>query len=175
MTNWEAIKKQERQTQTGPPPSALDGVPPQLPALLRAQRVQEKARSAGFDWDKITGPLNKVSEEFEELREVIEQGQAAGPERMAEEFGDLLFALVNVGRFLDVVPEDALRLAVTKFDERFRAMEAIVQERGQQLSSMDLAAMDEVWDQVKNQTMDRPTGNPSSQSQSTKRPPSRPE
>jgi tetrapyrrole methylase family protein / MazG family protein len=149
VTNWEAIKKQERQTETGPPPSALDGVPPQLPALLRAQRVQEKARRAGFDWQEITGPLDKVSEEFEELREVIAEGDAAGQERVAEEFGDLLFALVNVGRHLDLVPEDALRLAVGKFDDRFRAMEHIVQERGQQLADMDLEAMDAVWNQVK--------------------------
>lgn len=149
VTNWEAIKKQERQTASGPEPSALDGVPQQLPALLKAQRVQEKARRAGFDWPDVTEPLAKVSEEFEELREVLAQDGAAGKDRLVEEYGDLLFALVNVGRFLSIVPEDALRQAVGKFDTRFRAMEQIVQARGQQLAQMDLAAMDTVWDEVK--------------------------
>lgn len=149
VTNWEAIKKQERQKETGPPPSALDGVPRHLPALLRAQRVQEKARRAGFDWSEITGPLDKVAEEVEELREVITQGDDVPAERMVEEFGDLLFALVNVGRFLSIVPEDALRLAAGKFEKRFRAMEGIIQSRGQQLDDMDLEAMDAVWDEVK--------------------------
>lgn len=148
VENWEAIKKTERQSETGPAPSALDGVPRQLPALLRAQRVQDKARRAGFDWQQIDGPLDKVTEEFEELREAWQQDNP-NADRVTEEFGDLLFALVNVGRFLPVVPEDALRLAVDKFDSRFRAMEKIVEERGQQLSELDLQAMDAVWDKVK--------------------------
>lgn len=147
--NWEAIKKRERQSETGPAPSALDGVPRQLPALLRAQRVQDKARRAGFDWQQIDGPLDKVAEEFGELREQWQQ-ESPNADRVAEEFGDLLFALVNVGRFLPVVPEDALRLAVDKFDTRFRAMEKIVEERGEQLRELDLQAMDAVWDEVKN-------------------------
>ena len=89
-----------------------------------------------------------MTEEFEELREVWQQ-ENPNADRVAEEFGDLLFALVNVGRFLPVVPEDALRLAVDKFDTRFRAMEKIVEERGEQLSELDLQAMDAVWDEVK--------------------------
>ncbi len=155
VENWEAIKKRERRSESGPPPSALDGVPRQLPALLRAQRVQEKARRAGFDWQSIEGPLDKVSEEFDELREVWKQ-ETPSTERVAEEYGDLLFALVNVGRFLPVVPEDALRLAVDKFDDRFRKMERIVEARGQQLSDLDLQALDVVWDEVKGASEARP-------------------
>jgi tetrapyrrole methylase family protein/MazG family protein len=111
--------------------------------------VQDKARRAGFDWQQIDGPLDKVAEEFGELREQWQQ-ENPNADRVAEEFGDLLFALVNVGRFLPVVPEDALRLAVDKFDTRFRAMEKIVEERGEQLRELDLQAMDAVWDEVKN-------------------------
>ncbi len=148
VTNWEAIKKAERQSTQETDPSALDGVPRQLPALLRAQRVQEKARRSGFDWQNIEGPLEKMSEEFAELKEAW-QRQTSSQDHVIEEFGDLLFALVNVGRFLPVVAEDALRQAVDKFDGRFRAMERIVQERGQQLADLDLEAMDAVWDEVK--------------------------
>ncbi|MDP6017309.1 MAG: nucleoside triphosphate pyrophosphohydrolase [Candidatus Latescibacteria bacterium] len=148
LRNWEQIKLEERGGGEGPPPSALDGVPRPLPALLRAQRVQEKASRVGFDWDRIDGALDKVTEEVEELRQECADG--AAPERITDEFGDLLFALVNVARFMKVVPEDALRGAVDKFDGRFRQVERVFAERGASLQEATLEEMDTVWDEIKN-------------------------
>ncbi len=126
VANWERIKQDERQDQAAPA-SVLDGVPKHLPALLRAQRIQTRAARVGFDWDHIAGPLDKVEEEF----------------------GDLLFALVNTGRFLELCPEDALRRAVIKFERRFRAVETLFREQGKDLEEASLEEMDRVWDQVK--------------------------
>jgi tetrapyrrole methylase family protein / MazG family protein len=148
LKNWERIKKEERQGQQETPPSALDGVPQVLPALLRAQRVQHKASRVGFDWPDAEGPLEKVAEEFEELRQAIKEGQS---QETNEEFGDLLFALVNVGRFLDLTAEDALRLAVAKFERRFRAVEDDYNRRGVDMAASTLEEMDQVWDTVKEQ------------------------
>ena len=131
--------------------SALDGVPKPLPALLRAQRVQGKASRAGFDWDRIDEPLDKVSEEFEELRGEW-RGRDGGPEtrsRVEEEFGDLLFALVNTARFLEIDAEQALRAAVDKFDRRFRRVEEVFREQGRDLEKASLEEMDSVWNEVK--------------------------
>ena len=146
VRNWEQIKLEERGGQASQA-SALDGVPRALPALLRAQRVQEKARRVGFDWDRVDGPLDKVSEEFEELRR--EWAGDADPARVREEFGDLLFALVNAARFLGVTPEDALRGAVDKFAGRFRRVEETFRERGRSLEDASLGEMDAVWNEVK--------------------------
>ena len=148
--NWEAIKRAERE-RNGSPASALDGVPRPLPALLRAQRVQVKASRAGFDWERIDEPLDKVSEEFEELRGEW-RGPAGAPgarQRVEEEFGDLLFALVNTARFLEVDAEQALRAAVDKFDRRFRRVEEVFRERGRDLERASLEEMDAVWNEVK--------------------------
>ena len=145
VANWERIKQDERQDQATPA-SVLDGVPKHLPALLRAQRIQTRAARVGFDWDHIAGPLDKVEEEFAEMRKVWQAGDAAQTE---EEFGDLLFALVNTGRFLELCPEDALRRAVIKFERRFRAVETLFREQGKDLEEASLEEMDRVWDQVK--------------------------
>ena len=145
--NWEAIKRSERED-AGRPASALDGVPKPLPALLRAQRVQAKASRAGFDWDRIDEPLDKVAEEFEELRGEW-RGGAGAPSRVEEEFGDLLFALVNTARFLEVDAEQALRAAVDKFDRRFRRVEEVFREQGRDLEKATLEEMDSVWNEVK--------------------------
>jgi MazG family protein len=145
LTNWERIKQEERR-QEARSPSVLDGVPRQLPALLRAQRVQVKAARVGFDWEDSQGPLDKVEEEFAELRRVWEASDAP---RIEEEFGDLLFALVNTGRFLKLSPEDTLRRAVDKFERRFRAVEAFLARQGKALEETSLAEMDQAWDQVK--------------------------
>ena len=145
VTNWQQLKQQERSA-TGQPLSAVDGVPKQLPALLRAQRIQSRASRVGFDWDRIAGPLDKVEEEFGELRKDWEAGES---QKVEEEFGDLLFALVNTARFLQVDPEDALRRAVTKFERRFRAVEESFRARGKRMEEASLEEMDEVWDQVK--------------------------
>jgi len=145
LRNWEQLKRAEKDDQERPP-SALDGIPAALPALLRAQRVQSRAARVGFDWERIDGPLDKVEEEFAELRQAWRTGDSRAVE---DEFGDLLFALVNVARFLDVSPEDALRRAVAKFERRFRAVEAAFREQGRELADASLAQMDAAWDRVK--------------------------
>lgn len=153
VTNWDAIKRAER-TGDGPPPSALDGVPKVLPALQRALRVQERARRVGFDWERVDGPLDKVAEEFDELRSAWQQvdaDDAATRAPVEEEFGDLLFALVNTARFLQVQPEEALRAAVGKFERRFRRVEESFREAGQEMSAASLEEMDAVWNTVKDQ------------------------
>ena len=160
VTNWERIKRAERKRSRGHPVSALDGVPAELPALLRAQRIQEKASKTGFDWEHAGGALDKVAEEFEELRRELaageetpgaarsESGEGEGS-RVEEEMGDLLFALVNVGRFLRLCPEEALRGAVAKFERRFRAVEERFSAAGGELEDASLEEMDRVWEEVK--------------------------
>lgn len=146
LLRWEQIKKQERREQGKAAPSLLEGIPKHLPALMRAHRVQARVAQQGFDWDDIDGALDKVEEEFAEVRQAWEQGKAAAVE---EEFGDLLFSLVNASRFLSVEPEQALRRAVAKFEHRFRALEATVHARGEEVAALSLAALDEIWDEVK--------------------------
>ena len=146
LRRWEQIKKQERREQGKAAPSLLEGIPKQLPALMRAQRIQARVAQQGFDWDDVDGALDKVAEEFAEVREAWETGGAAAVE---EEFGDLLFSLVNASRFLKVDPEQALRRAVAKFERRFRALEEIVHARGEEVAALSLAALDEIWDEVK--------------------------
>ena len=161
VTNWEVLKRSERGDDESDA-SALSGVPKLLPALLRAQRVQEKASRVGFDWREISGPLQKVSEEFEELRQEWDPppassdasaSQASASQaqraRCKEELGDLLFALVNVARFQKLSPEDALRQAVDKFERRFRAVENRLQAQGRQLEECSLEEMDRIWEEVK--------------------------
>lgn len=158
VVNWERIKRSERDVDSEEAPSTLDGVPLVFPALLRAQRIQDKASRVGFDWRDIASPLDKVSEEFEELKQAWNSEEAAAPGRESgdgarsstmEEFGDLLFALVNVGRFLKVSPEDALRLAVGKFERRFRTLEHRFRASGRDLEEAGLEEMDAVWDEIK--------------------------
>ena len=145
LANWEEIKREERSNR-GEPASILDGVPRHLPALLRAQRLQAKAARVGFDWQHIDGPLDKVEEEFAELRQAWDRGSG---QEVEEEFGDLLFALVNTGRFLDLCPEDALRRAAGKFESRFRAVETILKKQKKDINEVSLQEMDRIWDQVK--------------------------
>jgi len=151
VANWERLKREGRAAGT-PSRSALDGIPAQLPALLRAQRVQGRASRVGFDWTDVTGPLDKVEEELAELRRARAE---AKPTAIEEEFGDLLFALVNAARFLRVDAEDALRHAVAKFERRFRAVEARFRHQGRELSDASLAEMDAVWEQVKDEQRPR--------------------
>ena len=146
LLRWEQIKKQERREQGQAAPSLLEGIPKHLPALMRAQRIQARVSQQGFDWDDIDGALDKVEEEFAEVRKAWEGDGAAAVE---EEFGDLLFSLVNASRFLKVDPEQALRRAVAKFERRFRALEETVQAREEEVAALSLAALDEIWDEVK--------------------------
>jgi len=147
LFNWEQIKQTERQESQGKA-SLLDGVPRELPALLRAHRLQEKASRVGFDWSEAREVLQKVEEEFGELRAAME-GQA--PERVEAELGDLLFALVNLGRFLAVNPEEALRKTIARFIRRFRHIEEALAESGRSLGKATLQEMDALWAEAKAQ------------------------
>lgn len=158
VQNWEAIKAAERAGKAGetpaeesaatpaPDPALLDGVGQGMPALLRAYKVQRKAAKVGFDWPDIEGPLAKVHEELAELQAAYQSGDRA---RYEEEFGDLLFAAVNVARFLQVDPEVALTATVDKFVRRFAYIEAQARRNRKKLSEMGLAEMDRLWDEAK--------------------------
>ena len=149
LRNWEQIKQQERADAglSAARRSTLDGVPRQLPALLRAQRVQEKAAGVGFDFPEAAGAWEKVEEEVRELRVLVERG--ATPEEREDEFGDVLFALVNYARFTDVNPENALRRTLDKFQRRFQHVEARLAEQERTFADADLAEMDRYWDEAK--------------------------
>lgn len=142
---WAEIKAQEKRDKGGDT-SALAGVPRALPALLRAQRVGEKAARVGFDWPEVAGPLGKVAEEVGELAEAIEAGD---PAAIGHELGDALFSLVNVARFVGVGAEEALQHAVERFSRRFRAVEAGAAGEGRALSDLTLAEMDRYWEEAK--------------------------
>lgn len=149
LRNWEAIKRAERAEAAGPgaPPSALDGVPPALPALLRAERVQHKAAAVGFDFPDADGAWAKVVEETTEVRDLLDADAPA--EALGDEIGDLLFAVVNVARMRGVVPETALRGTVDRFSRRFRHVEARLGEAGRTPQDATLDEMDALWDEAK--------------------------
>jgi len=147
LFNWEQIKQTERRREKGQA-SLLDGVPRELPALLRAHRLQEKASRVGFDWKEAQEVFRKVEEELAELRAAM-QGQAA--ERVEAELGDLLFALVNLSRFLAVNPEEALRKTIARFIARFRYIEEELARRGLSLRQASLEEMDTLWAEAKAQ------------------------
>ena len=143
LQNWEKIKKEEKGHSR---PSALDGVPRHLPALSKAHKVQKKARKVGFDWEKIEDVLHKVEEEIGELREAIRQGEQPAIE---EELGDVLFSIVNVSRFVNVEPEQALHRTVRKFTNRFRKIEEKLKEKGISVEEAGFAELDALWEEVK--------------------------
>lgn len=143
LTHWEAKKSAERRAQGG---SALDGVPKELPALLRAHRLQEKAKRVGFDWKEAREVFGKVEEELRELKTAAEKGEA-GP--VEAELGDLLFALVNLSRFFRVNPEEALRKSIDRFIARFRYIEQEMARQGKDLKEADLQEMDKLWEEAK--------------------------
>ena len=145
LEKWENIKAAEKQTQTAI--SRMDSVPRALPALTRASKIQKRAAEVGFDWDDISGALDKVKEETEEVIQADRQKDSS--EHIAEELGDLLFAVVNVARFLKVDPEEALNSATRKFIRRFAYVEQQSLACGKQLENMSLEEMDELWDQAK--------------------------
>ena len=145
LARWEAIKQHERQV-NGEPASALAGVPRTLPALLRAHRLQEKASRAGFDWPAVAPVLEKVEEEWSELRSALAAGEAA---RVESEFGDLLFGLVNLSRFVGVNPEMVLTGATERFLHRFHYIEAGLAKRGRTPRESTLEEMDLLWEEAK--------------------------
>jgi len=144
LENWESNKRLEKgQTDYA---GELKRVPANLPALMRAYKVQQKAREAGFDWDDIIPVLDKVGEELSELRAAIASGDASDIEN---ETGDLLFASVNLSRFAKTHPELALNASTEKFIRRFEAMEKMAESEGLALSGMSLEEMDVYWERVK--------------------------
>jgi tetrapyrrole methylase family protein/MazG family protein len=146
LTNWDAIKKQEKAGRTIAETSILDNVPPTLPSLSRALKISKKAAKVGFEWPDIDGVLDKLREETREVEAEIESGSDA---RLAEELGDLLFTAVNIARWRKIDPELALRDGVARFERRFRAMEAEAAARGQELKSLSPEGWDALWNAVK--------------------------
>jgi MazG family protein len=146
VRNWQQIKRTEKEP--GLRPSALDAVPAGLPGLMRAYAVSERAARARFDWEDLPAVLAKLQEELAEFT------AAAGGKDVDEvtlEFGDILFTLVNVARFSGVHPETALTAAVQKFERRFRRMEAVITNSGQDLESVPQSEKDRIWDAVKSE------------------------
>jgi XTP/dITP diphosphohydrolase len=139
--NWEQLKLKE-----GKDKSVLGGVPVSLPALIKAMRIQEKARSAGFDWEKPNQVWEKVQEELNEFKKETETGN---PEKMSAEFGDLLFSLINYARFLNINPEEALEKTNLKFIRRFNYLENQSKADGKNLKEMTLDEMDKYWNKAK--------------------------
>ncbi|MEC8611283.1 MAG: nucleoside triphosphate pyrophosphohydrolase [Bacteroidota bacterium] len=138
--NWEKLKLKKGKQ------SVLQGVPHSLPAMVKAIRIQEKARGIGFDWDNKEQVWEKVEEELNELKEEVEKKDL---QRTQEEFGDLLFSLINYARFLRVNPEDALEKTNKKFIKRFQYMEEKVAINGLEISSLSLSEMDRYWNEAK--------------------------
>ncbi|MBF0169592.1 MAG: nucleoside triphosphate pyrophosphohydrolase [Nitrospinae bacterium] len=144
VTQWEKIKKTEEGHKERT--SALDGVPAAMPSLARAYKIGKKAARAGFDWANVDGAFEKVEEELAEFRAAFAERDV---KHMEEELGDLLFSLVNVARFMEVNPEEALRKTIGKFIRRFAHVEARIEASGKELGEATLAEMDALWDEAK--------------------------
>ncbi|MBD5370141.1 MAG: nucleoside triphosphate pyrophosphohydrolase [Bacteroides sp.] len=142
LNNWEQLKLKEKDGNK----TVLGGVPSALPALIKANRIQEKARNVGFDWEEPSQVWDKVEEEISEVKAEIAKGDAVALE---QEFGDLMFAVVNAARLYGVNPENALEKTNRKFIRRFNHLEKTCRERGLDLGSMSLAEMDAIWDEAK--------------------------
>jgi len=139
--NWELLKKNEGRK------SVIDGIPEQLPALLKAYRIQEKASKVGFDWKEEEPVFDKIREELEELKINVNSGK--DQKEIEDEFGDVLFSLVNFARYHKINPEDALRKTVSKFKKRFNKIEDFANENDVELEAMTLEEMDAVWNKAK--------------------------
>ena len=139
--NWEKLKLKEGNK------SVLGGVPASLPAMIKAQRIQEKVRAVGFDWDEPGQVWDKVNEELAEFK--AEMDSNADFERKEDEFGDILFSLINYARFVGINPEDALEKTNRKFIHRFQYLEQAAKNEGKQISEMTLAEMDVYWNEAK--------------------------
>ncbi len=143
--SWEKAKQKEKSRK-----NLLDGVPKNLPALTRARRIQEKAANVGFDWKDMQPVWEKVEEELKELKVEI---QNKDPEKVKDEMGDVLFSLVNLSRFLDISPEDALRMTISKFEMRFAKVEKELKKRGKDFSNSSLEEMDGIWNDIKKEVI----------------------
>lgn len=143
LRQWETIKKAEKGEDRK---SILDGIPPHLPALLRAHQLQARAARVGFDWKHADQVFSKVKEEMGEFEEAF---RAKDQKNMEDELGDLLFALVNIGRFIEVNPEDALRKTISRFMSRFRHIEEEIAVQGREWGNVSLEEMEELWQEAK--------------------------
>ncbi len=167
VARWEDIKRAERQA-AGRPESVLDGVPNTLPALLRAFQIQARASRVGFDWTRdqagFDQVVNKIEEEIRELRMALRLPPSDGTatarqQEIASEFGDVLFSLVNLARFIKVNPEDALRLSINRFVERFQYIEQQASRSGRTVGDLSFDEMNRLWEEAK-QRHDTPTRKP---------------
>jgi len=140
IVNWEKMKQKEGKK------SVIDGVPKELSALLRAHRIQAKAATVGFDWQNAQQVWQKVEEEIGEFKEALNN---SNPDAIEEEFGDILFSLVNLSRFIKVNPEDALRRTINKFADRFKKVETEMARQEKTLADSTLEEMDAIWEKVK--------------------------
>lgn len=139
--SWESAKQKEKKRE-----NIIDGVPKNLPALIRAKRVQEKAANVGFDWKELKPVLEKVNEEVLELKEAID---LKNYDMMKDELGDTLFSIVNLSRFLKIDPENALKNSIIKFESRFTKIERELEKRGKNFSESNLDEMDSIWNEIK--------------------------
>ena len=146
LENWEEIKRGEEENKDRK--SSLDGIPHSLPSLQRAEKIQKRASRAGFDWDQTEDVLPKLQEEIDEIEESIRNDDITEIEM---EIGDLLFSVVNLCRFLNVQPEEALRKSTRKFVDRFQRMETALERTNKKFKDYDLSTLDQIWEQVKQQ------------------------
>lgn len=160
-TGWEALKRKERSNQLGDRKhvrGALDGLPPSLPDLLMAYRLQERAASVGFDWPDLAGPLEKVREELGEVEVELASTDSDRRARLSAEIGDLLFAVVNLARKASVYPGAALDGTNRRFTERFRAIEQAAAAQGIEVCSAGLEVLDVLWNEAKAGEKDKTDG-----------------
>jgi tetrapyrrole methylase family protein/MazG family protein len=143
LKNWETIKRSEK---GDAPSSVVDGVPRSLPALNKAQQIQKKASRVGFDWDNVDGVIAKIDEEVAEVKQALTE---QNPERIKAEIGDLLFAAVNLSRFLGHDAEDALNLTISKFVRRFKSIERHLHQEGRKVTDCKLDELDAIWNEIK--------------------------
>ncbi len=144
LKSWDDVKMKTKSQKSQS--EAMDSVSKALPSLMRAEKIQKKAAKVGFDWDKAEDAMDKIPEEFSELKQAIVQGDQA---HISEELGDLLFSVVNVSRFLKVDSEKALYDACDKFTNRFKALETLAQSRNIDIKSADIDELNSLWDEVK--------------------------
>lgn len=142
LIHWEAQKRKEGKKHE----TVIDGVPKNLPSLLRAHKLQDRASRLGFDWQTLEDVLPKLDEEMKEFRKALQEQKQ---DEIENELGDIFFVLVNISRFVGVDPEGALRKTISKFISRFRYIEMAAADMGKKLSNMTLAEMDELWDEAK--------------------------
>lgn len=145
LVHWEEQKKREGKQRE----SIIDGIPKNLPSLLRAQRLQDRVSRVGFDWEKIEDVMEKLEEELKEFMTAFNEKRQ---DKIEDELGDIFFSLVNISRFIGINPEDALRKTISKFISRFRYIEITAADLGKTLSELTLDEMDGLWDEAKKKT-----------------------